>query len=241
MVADFVAGLRNPISVDRLESYRFPGESDTQMLVNYVWNVQLCESLYPALQALEISTRNAIHAASSAHFGNEFWFDLEEVLLSRQAQMIQEARRKVRESGRPLTAGRIVAAAPFGFWTSLLNRPYEMPHPNMPAKRLYWHSANNQPTLLLDAFPNLPRSFRSRGAVWQRLDHARELRNRVFHHEPIWNRPGLTQDHREILEAIAWISSEMSTLTLLSDRFEQVRKNGRSEIESAIRAQSQRG
>ena len=45
-----------------------------QALGTYLWNLALCESLYPALQGIEVTLRNSIHDAASAEFGDEFWF-----------------------------------------------------------------------------------------------------------------------------------------------------------------------
>jgi hypothetical protein len=63
-----------------------------------------------------------------------------------------------------------------GFWTALFNAPYE---------RALW----NPPMLGLldDTFPFVPRRSRSRRRLFQHLDTIRRLRNRMFHHEPIWN------------------------------------------------------
>lgn len=234
VASNFVIALRRPISVDRLESYRPVGGTDTATLVNYLWNIELSEALYPSLQALEVSFRNGIHAAASSRYGTEFWFDEPGALLQKQLDMIAEARAKVQKSGRPMTAGRIVAAAPFGFWTSLLNRPYEMPHSTAPPNRLFWHDAKSQPLLLSAAFPSVPQALMTRGAVWQRMNGIRELRNRVFHHEPIWNRNTLAREHKAILDAIGWISLEMQAMISLCDRFESVYEYGKPQIENKV-------
>ena len=56
----------------------------------------------------------------------------------------------------------------------------------------------------------------------RRLDRIRRLRNRVFHHEPIWHLPDLAEQHRLVLETIGWISPAMREMTLLLDRFDSV-------------------
>jgi hypothetical protein len=45
--------------------------------------------------------------------------------------------------------------------------------------------------------------------VHQPLDLLRLLRNRIAHHEPIFQRP-LQDEHRSILEIVSWISPEMA-------------------------------
>ena len=48
------------------------------------------------------------------------------------------------------------------------------------------------------------------------------LRNRVFHHEPIWHLQDLELRHREILETIGWISPAVLAITRMLDRFSSV-------------------
>ena len=58
--------------------------------------------------------------------------------------------------------------------------------------------------ILYKAFPN---AKLSRKAVHQPLDRLRTLRNRIAHHEPIFQRH-LTDDNRSILQVLAWICAE---------------------------------
>ena len=92
MVAALVAKLAPSVSSVRLEAHRPSGGSDVEMLINYFWNVELCKALYPSIHALEVSLRNSIHAAANDHYRTPFWFDLPDVLLARQRELIQEAR-----------------------------------------------------------------------------------------------------------------------------------------------------
>jgi hypothetical protein len=45
------------------------------------------------------------------------------------------------------------------------------------------------------------------------------LRNRVFHHEPIWYWRDLAQQHAQLLETINWINPAMRSLIGVLDRF----------------------
>jgi hypothetical protein len=235
MVTAFVAGLELPVSTTRLESYRPPAGTDLEMLVNYLWNLELNEALFPTLHAAEISLRNSIHATASSHYGTEFWFDQTDVLLDSQVRSIAKARRKLADDQKPHTAGRIVAALSFGFWVSLLNRPYERQIGNSPVNRLYWHNLNNQPGLLLIAFPHLTKRYRARGPLFARFEQIRDLRNRAAHHEPIWDRPYLKREHDLILNSIGWVSPEMRSAITLCDRFPDVHQNGKALVEAKIK------
>ena len=49
-----MSGIRDALSTARFEAYRRrPEDSDVECLKRYVWNVALCEALYPPLQYLD--------------------------------------------------------------------------------------------------------------------------------------------------------------------------------------------
>lgn len=223
MVTRFVAALEPAVSKVRLEAYRPAGASDLDMLVNYFRNIELSEALYPCLQSFEIALRNSVHTTLSRNFQTEYWFDRQGLLLSWQERAIREARDELTKRGKPRESGRIVAELNFGFWHSMFNRPYET--------RL-WHA--NGAVLLVDVFPHLPRTLRTRQSVWNRCDQIRRLRNRVFHYEPIWARPNLTSEHQHILEAVGWINREMRDTIDMCDRFDDTLRAGGQSVQDRI-------
>lgn len=223
MVAQLVQALEHSVSRVRLEAYRPEGAADLEMVVNYLWNTELSEALYPCLQTFEVALRNSIHTALSRHFGTEFWFDLG-ILLDWQRQTLQDARGELTVHRKPHEPGRIVAELSFGFWSSMFNSPYEEP---------LWYADG---AILLDAvFPNLPRTLRKRKTISQRVERIRRLRNRVFHYEPIWNKTDLQVRHQQVVEALSWISPETREVMALSDRFNSV-LHGKSAIEARLLA-----
>jgi hypothetical protein len=46
--ARYVHAIRKALSSERLDAYGL-GRADDQTIANYLWNLALCESLYPAL------------------------------------------------------------------------------------------------------------------------------------------------------------------------------------------------
>jgi hypothetical protein len=197
------------------------------MAINYFWNIQLSEALYPALAALEIALRNAIHDSLSAAFGTPEWFYTPRLLEPRQLRDFSQARLSLyREHGNTPAIGLIVAQLNFGFWTTLLSTPY---HGSIWNVRGAAH--------LKAAFPYVPGPHNYRKAIHKRYNDVRFLRNRVMHHEPIWARPALAREHADILEAIAWINPQLLTSVTLCDRFPDVFARGRRTIEQAIKAQ----
>ncbi len=230
MANRFADALRLPLSFPRLESYRPSGDSDFSMVTNYFHNIELSESLYPSLQMFEVALRNSIHSTLTSEFGGtNLWFDQPDLLLTWQKRRVAEARTALAQQGKPPTSDGIVAQLHFGFWQSLLSRPYEAQ---------IWRAPGSD--ALHKAFPYAPRHFRSRQAIWERIDGIRNLRNRVFHYEPIWNWADLSKRHQHVLEAIAWISLEMHEAIGMCDRFPKVALEGRHALEERIISHVQR-
>jgi hypothetical protein len=225
VVVSLVRALEDTVSRERLEAYRPVGAGDLDMVVNYFWNIELSEALYPSLQAFEIALRNRVHGALAEHFGTEHWFD-HGILLDWQEETLQEAKRELTLHRKPHEPGRIVAELSFGFWSSMFNSPYEEP---------IWYS--DGAVALERVFPHVPRAIRTRRKISRRIERIRRLRNRVFHYEPIWNKQDLGQRHQQIIEALHWISPEKGRMVALSDRFEAV-LDGREEIEKKVLVQS---
>ena len=112
-----------------------------------------------------------------------------------------------------------MAGLSLGFWVDLFKGRYE---------QILW------PALLPDVLPFATKKQRHRERLYQRLAKIQRLRNRVFHHEPIWHLPDLPEQHRLILETIGWISPEMLAMTRLLDRFDSVYTRGADHYEREL-------
>lgn len=197
------------LSSERFAAYRKPGEDDLTVLTRYVWNMQLCEALYPALQCFEVALRNRLHNAIARKTQNPAWLhSTSPLLLTREQDSVQKACDELRHHKKPVEQGRLIAELMFGFWTGLLGGQY--------------HSLWPKPQVLQKAFPGLPATNKPRQVLAARCTEIRHLRNRVFHHEPIWNDPKLAQKHQDLLNAIGWICPATARMTQTADRFAQV-------------------
>ena len=205
--AHFLSNFAVAISSDRFRSYYPVGsQSEYEVLGNYAWNISLCESLYPALNGIEIALCNSIHCVATARFGTELWFDGQ--LKALEDDRLKKLRHKLYRSGiEAPVAGDYVAGLNLGFWVDLFKGRYE---------QVLW------PWLLSEVFPNATKKQTSRERVFKRLFEIQKLRNRVFHHEPIWHLTDLEQQHGLILETIGWISPAVLAMTRMLDRFPSV-------------------
>lgn len=222
MQSDFAAQLFKALSHERLTAYqnRVTDNGQLNLFSHYAWNMALSESLYPVLQALEITLRNAIYDAARDHFKRDDWFNDRAIIYYHfNTLSIAKAKDTLRRKRKPLDPGRIIAELTFGFWTSLFDRRYE---------QILWHK------IIKTTFPHMPRTIRTRQNLSQRFNKIRNLRNRVFHHEPIWYWRDLQQQHQDILDVLGWVSPEMKELVIMIDRFDMVYEKGVEHIKNRL-------
>ena len=143
MIQDlYYINLKNSISGDLRGPYqRFSPQNERAIYATYAWNIALCESLYPALQGLEVALRNRIHVVAMAHFQSEDWF--RHRLKPQEEQMVSEARHRIDPSGvNSIAPGELACHLSLGFWVNLFKGRYE---------RILW------PHLLRRVFPQATR------------------------------------------------------------------------------------
>jgi hypothetical protein len=229
------------LTTDRLGSYRrTSGGNDPEriILARYLLNLGLCEALYPALHILEVVLRNAICRAAAVRWPGtgalggtgrlDCWLDWEPArspLLPVHQRMVSEAKLELERNGYPPLEGRLIAALPFGFWTGMFSGHYGDPMPSEP--RLW-------PSLFPVAFANLPSHWQHRSNLADRLRAIRHLRNRAFHHEPIWTRK-VRLDELQIREVIGWICPAAERLVGEASRLASVVQKSMVPHEHAVK------
>lgn len=204
---------------ERLSPYLRHTGGDRDLAIRfYLWNIALCESLYPLLNLSEVTLRNRFHAELSNAFGHQDWFDAP-WLDPRDAAKVAEAKQKIQRHRMSPTPGRVVAELTFGFWTSLLDVRYER-------NKTLW------PQLAPKIFRSAPRKLRTRKDQSRYASQIRALRNRVFHHEPIWHWADLATQVRESETWLLWLHPDVARLHGLLDRFHSVHTAGVAGIPS---------
>jgi hypothetical protein len=224
MVSLFLADLEPTISSARLLRYRSPMGDDLETAVNYLWNMALAESLYCSLNAVEIALRNTIHDTLPAHFGVPIWYDRAGLLEPYQANEVAGMKKRIISYGNPVTPDRVVSELNFGFWVTILSRNYDS---------RFWQALRG--TTLRKAFPRVPRRERQRVTIHAHYNAIRELRNPVFHHEPLFDDQVLRQRHGNVYRAIHWINPKLVDHIKPFDRFPDVYSHGRAQIETDLK------
>ncbi len=205
-----IVELETTLSSERLARYVAIGGSKEAGLKLYVWNSALSESMYTPLQGLEVALRNALGDKLRTTYGPR-WYELNPgpALHYPLPEMLLAARNELGKRGLPVDHGRIIAELNWGFWTGILAKRYET---------TLWRP------LFRTAFPSAPTPL-IRNNVFLPLDDLRRLRNRIAHHEPIFNR-NIADDYAAILNLIGWISpttrqwvdDQSRVLTVLAQR-----------------------
>lgn len=208
-----ISHLNRIFSQARLSPYQAEGDSAKKVLENYHKNIVLSEAMVPTLHYLEICFRNRINHVISQHYGAQWLIEFpEELNISPQdKEKINKIASKIRrENTREALHDDIVAQMTFGFWCAFFHRKYDT---------LIWHRKD----ALKSIFPSLERSNRTRSYIEERILKIKEVRNRIAHHEPVWNhKVSVVQVHALCHELIHSMSSEAAEWLKTIDRFPEV-------------------
>lgn len=185
--------LQQTLSQERLSRYLAARDGDLDAAIAlYEQNSRISEAFYIPLQGLEICLRNSLHGQMNARYGDDWIRTSSAPLDNNTGLWIDEAIREFKVPRDTVPTGSIVAELKFAFWVSLLGKRYDA---------TLWRQA------LFRAF--LPGGGTKRSMVHNRMNALRRLRNRIAHHEPIFERD-LQATHNEIIEAIRWMCPHTS-------------------------------
>lgn len=148
----------------------------------------LAEAFYVPLQCLEVCLRNKIHDRMSEVYGADWLTSATAAPLNDFSRsLVNDAKKKV---GEDASSGKLVAELSFAFWVGLLATQYDA-------------------TLWRRALHSCFKATRGqkRSVVHGRLNAVRRFRNRIAHHEAIYDRP-LERLHREMIEAVGWMCQD---------------------------------
>ena len=161
-------------------------------------------AFYGPLQVLEIVLRNAVHHELTKCYGAAWYDNPEAGLDSKGRGQIATAKADVVRGGRVPSPHRLLAAVSFGFWVPLLGSGgcIDPDGPRADYETTLWRPA------LRRAFPH--RRHLARKQAYDPLNALRKLRNRIAHHEPIFER-NLRKEYQSILEVTGWILPEART------------------------------
>lgn len=209
--------IKDALSAPRIGTYEAAATSVPALpaaLALYAWNAQISAAMLVPLHMCEVVIRNAVSDALAVEHGPRWpWAQALERSLPAPPKGFnpKEELRRARH-GKPST-GQVIADLKFVFWQKMFTGRFDM---------RIWN-----PHLFV-VLPNLDRSKSVqflRKTIHDDLDVLRELRNRIAHHEPIFQR-NLQLDFTKIEELIAfrcrdtaaWMLANQNVQTLIATK-----------------------
>ncbi|MEA3492321.1 MAG: hypothetical protein U9R27_10520 [Campylobacterota bacterium] len=177
------------ITIERLSTYK--------NIEDYKQNLQKSKHLYIPLSILEVTLRNSINNLYERFYGRGWLINEANFLHQKELEKIHHAKSKLRDKNDTLIKDKLIAELTFGFWTGLFKTLYD--------NKMRFNN-------LKQIFPNLPsRDIQKidRKNLSKKLNHIREFRNRVFHHENI-NKELYATIEDDIYEILDFFDSEIA-------------------------------
>ncbi|RRD89377.1 Abi family protein [Conchiformibius steedae] len=211
---NLITELNESLSSERLGTYITYTHGNWDKATElYLWNMYVAGLFIPLLNLMEVILRNRIALALSAIHGPEWaWQSGFQRMLPKKSHSsfcphseIQNLSKKYQKSK---AIGKLIADCKFAFWQHLLSRNYQ-------------HSIWNKH--LYRSFPYLTAN-QNRDTLYQQIGAIREFRNRIAHHEPIFQRdlPADYQNIRAFLTScqspdfMAWLDSHQTIVLIQS-------------------------
>lgn len=186
------ADLSGAMSVERFQRYLDVASGDVRKACQlYTWNTAVSAAFYGPLQTFEVVLRNAVHERLSGSSGVQ-WFTSGTLLRRPEADMVVDAQQRLVERHKALTPGRVVAELSLGFWVGLFTRAYDQDLWRTHVSYLF--------------SPRPPRAD-----LHDNLERLRTLRNRIAHHEPVFQRD-LKADYARLEHVVSDLSPTSSVL-----------------------------
>lgn len=187
--------LERLVGAERLGSYAEACAGDHLAAVElYRWNAATGAAFWQPLGHLEVALRNSLSESlerrHAAHCRPGSWLDDPgEDLDAGARRAIAVARRRVRRKGKRPSDSQTISELGFGFWRFLITRRHTALWPD-----------------LASAFPGAP--DRRRETVEDPVARLHELRNRIAHHQRIWNRD-LAARYADVLLVAGYLDADL--------------------------------
>ena len=175
----------------RLSSY---GDSSSESsLEQYVYNLRISESLYPAIALIEVALRNKICNAIETLICKDWLIaelNQQNMLLDKEHKKLLSIKEKIEKDGKCITNDRLISELTFGFWIHLCSKPYK---PKLWDKKGF--------TELV--FPNYQKGcIRNISLIQKDLLDILRLRNRISHHEIILNGSRTPEQYNKLTKGV---------------------------------------
>lgn len=196
--------IKNALSHPRLATYEKYTQNTEQALSLYQWNLQISSALFECLAVCEVVIRNAVANAIQAEHGADWAFNV------RFVRSMQQNRRNELLNARQETTEQAICELPFVFWRGFFTVRFDDE-----IWKKHWAVA----------LPNAKHADLQamRTEVFENLEKIRKLRNRIAHHEPIFNR-NPQGDYKRIIKIISYCSQDTADWVKSCQRIDELLK-----------------
>ncbi len=171
--------IKKSLSAARIGTYESATTVNPKLdgaLALYAWNSQVSAAMLSPLHMCEVVIRNAVSDALEAEYGDRWpWSYAFESSLPISGKFNMQAHLKTKRKGIS-TTGKVIPELSFVFWEKMFTGRFD---------GQIWNKH------LKNVMPNINPAWNTqeaRRAINQDLNKIRGLRNRIAHHEPIFNR-----------------------------------------------------
>lgn len=196
--------IKNALSHPRLATYEKYTQNTEQALSLYQWNLQISSALFECLAVCEVVIRNTVANAMQAEHGADWAFNV------RFVRSMQQNRRNELLNARQETTEQAICELPFVFWQGFFTVRFDDE-----IWKKHWAVA----------LPNAKHADLQamRTEVFENLEKIRKLRNRIAHHEPIFNR-NPQGDYKRIIKIISYCSQDTADWVKSCQRIDELLK-----------------
>jgi hypothetical protein len=213
-----IEAVRQSLSPGRMSTYESATvhriEEESAALDLYAWNAQISAALLAPLHICEVVVRNAVSDVLQIVYGERWpWSHGFEQSLPSPTTGYNPRKDLVSIRLGVPTTGKLIPELNFFFWQKMFTNRYD--------QRL-WN------THLMHVLPNLNPAHSIgllRHRIYEQLDALRRLRNRIAHHEPIFNRDLLADLQRIVIlvefrckVTAGWMMANQQASTILKKR-----------------------
>ncbi|SEI11485.1 Abi-like protein [Rheinheimera pacifica] len=187
------AAIEKNLSINRLSTYRnailnFLGQDSVEFAIElYEWNAKLSASFILPLHIYEITLRNAISEAIALRYGNDWPIDP----AFRNSLSGKQKTELIKASAGYIGVGKVLPELKLVWFENMLKNTHNVRIWVPYIKMVFPHSMGPDEDTIRD-------ELKSDCFV------IRMLRNRIAHHEPIFNQPNLANLLPAIIKAIDW-------------------------------------
>jgi hypothetical protein len=216
----------------------FNPADDIALMGCYLWNQQVSSAFHPLVATVEITLRNALDQALASYTGQSCWWsgsslkyktfvpggpvpkvitNIKNGLQSARSKAVTELKTRYNVTHPLPTPAQIISKTEFSVWENLLNDELNGPgllFPQYLGKvfKGKWPYTKSLKTLLFAS---------------DATKVTREFRNRMYHHEPVWKRYGVTTEAQALLHLQDKMARILSLLQLLQPEcVRMLEKNG---------------